>query len=68
MPSSEVIESMPIIDKNMKVICRILLLIVLPSVILSACTPRVEVDHRMSEGNIDFLCDESYANVLEQHV
>ena len=52
----------------MKVICRILLLIVLPSIVLSACTPRVEVDHRMSEGNIDFLCDESYANVLEQHV
>lgn len=52
----------------MKLIYRILLVVLLPLVMLSACTPRVEVDHRMSEGNIDFLCDESFANVLEQHV
>lgn len=37
-------------------------------IFLSACTPRVKVDHRMSEGYIGFACDESYANVLEQHV
>lgn len=37
-------------------------------VALTSCTPRVKVDHRMSEGNINFACDESYANVLEQHV
>lgn len=35
---------------------------------LLSCTPRVEVDHRMHEGNIDFLCDASFANVLRQHV
>ena len=35
---------------------------------LVACTPRVKVDNRMAEGNIDFLIDESFANVLEQHV
>ncbi len=35
---------------------------------LSACTPRVEVDHRMHEGNIDFCCDESYANIMAQQV
>ena len=35
---------------------------------LSSCTPRVKVDNRMSEGSIGFVCDESYANVLEQHV
>ena len=37
-------------------------------VALVSCTPRVEVDHRMHEGNIDFCCDESYANVLAQQV
>lgn len=52
----------------MKTVYRILISVLLPSVLLSACTPRVEVDHRMSEGNIDFLCDESYANVIEQQV
>ncbi len=36
--------------------------------LLSACTPRVEVDHRMHEGNIDFYCDESFAGVLQQQV
>lgn len=36
--------------------------------LLSACTPRVEVDHRMHEGNVDFCCDESYANILAQQV
>ena len=36
--------------------------------LLSACTPRVEVDHRMHEGQIDFYCDESYANALKQQV
>lgn len=35
---------------------------------MSSCTPRVKVNGRMSEGNIDFVCDESYANVFEQHV
>ena len=36
--------------------------------LLSACTPRVEVDHRMHEGYIDFFCDDSYANILQQQV
>lgn len=49
---------------TMKKILSISLLLLL----LSACTPRVEVDHRMHEGNIDFCCDESYANVLAQQV
>lgn len=52
----------------MKTIGHILLTAILSMVLLSACTPRVKVDHSMVEGNIDFLCDESYANVLEQHV
>lgn len=47
---------------------RIFSFLVFMSAVLTACTPRVEVDYRMSEGNIDFLCDEAYANVLEQHV
>ena len=42
--------------------------ILLFATLLSACTPRVEVDHRMHEGNIDFYCDESYANVFKQQV
>lgn len=37
-------------------------------VIISSCTPRVKVDYSMSEGNIDFLYDESFANIIEQHV
>lgn len=49
---------------TMKKILSISLLLLL----LSACTPRVEIDHRMHEGNIDFCCDESYANVLAQQV
>lgn len=48
----------------MKKILTILMLLVA----LVSCTPRVEVDHRMHEGNIDFCCDESYANVLAQQV
>ncbi|MBO7317093.1 MAG: substrate-binding domain-containing protein, partial [Bacteroidales bacterium] len=48
----------------MKKILNICLLLML----LSACTPRVEVDHRMHEGNIKFYCDESYANILQQQV
>ena len=48
----------------MKKILTILMLLMA----LVSCTPRVEVDHRMHEGNIDFCCDESYANVLAQQV
>ena len=32
-----------------------------------SCTPRVEVDNRMTEGYIDMACDATFANVLEQH-
>ena len=32
-----------------------------------SCTPRVEVDYRMTEGYIDMACDETFANVIEQH-
>ena len=45
-----------------------MLTILMLLVALVSCTPRVEVDHRMHEGNIDFCCDESYANVLAQQV
>lgn len=45
-----------------------ILYITLLLLFLSACTPRVEVDHSMHEGQIDFYCDESYANVLQQQV
>lgn len=46
----------------------ILLALTFVFALLAACTPRVKVDKSMAEGNIDFLIDESFANVLRQHV
>ena len=35
---------------------------------LAACSSQGGVDRRMYEGDIEFLCDESFFNVLDQHV
>lgn len=36
--------------------------------ILSGCSSQGGIDRRMYEGDIKFACDETFANVLEQHV